>query len=351
MIKYLGSKRSMMPQLTAMAQASEARSAVDLFTGTTRVAQTFKRLGMQTIATDVASYSEVFAKTWIELDGDLVNRHELTDALAHLNAVTPRAGHFTEEYCVKARYFQPKNGERVDAARETIERDYRDSWLYHPLLTALIMAADRVDSTTGVQMAYLKAWARRSNAELVIQDPMLLTGAGKAIRGDAVALAATLPAVDLAYLDPPYNQHRYFGNYHVWETLVRWDNPEGYGIANKRLDTRDDANKSPFNSKTTMPSALASVIADLNCETLVLSYNNEAWLSRDELVAMCATKGHVEAFEIDSKRYIGSQIGVYNKAGDLVGKPGHHRNTEYLIMAGDKARIRRMVKAVEGSLG
>ena len=45
-----------------------------------------------------------------------------------------------------------------------------------------------------------------------------------------------LGPVDLMYLDPPYNQHRYFTNYHVWETLVRWDAPEHYGIACKRVD-------------------------------------------------------------------------------------------------------------------
>jgi adenine-specific DNA-methyltransferase len=57
----------------------------------------------------------------------------------------------------------------------------------------------------------------------------------------------------------------------------------------------------------------------------------------------------VVAFEVDSKRYVGSQIGIYNKSGDLVGKPGHPRNTEYLVMAGDKARIKRMMKAVDAT--
>ena len=56
-------------------------------------------------------------------------------------------------------------------------------------------------------------------------------------------------AVDLMYLDPPYNQHRYFTNYHIWETLVRWDAPEHYGIACKRIDSRDDATKSVFNAQ------------------------------------------------------------------------------------------------------
>ena len=51
------------------------------------------------------------------------------------------------------------------------------------------------------------------------------------------------------YLDPPYNQHRYFTNYHVWETLVRWDEPAHYGIACKRVDARDDSTRSVFNSK------------------------------------------------------------------------------------------------------
>ena len=54
--------------------------------------------------------------------------------------------------------------------------------------------------------------------------------------GDALELAPTLGSFDLAYVDPPYNQHRYFTNYHVWETLVAWDAPEAYGVARKRID-------------------------------------------------------------------------------------------------------------------
>ena len=46
---------------------------------------------------------------------------------------------------------------------------------------------------------------------------------------------------------PPYNQHRYFTNYHVWETLVRWDAPAHYGVACKRVDARDEVTRSPYN--------------------------------------------------------------------------------------------------------
>ena len=188
----------------------------------------------------------------------------------------------------QARYFQPENARRIDAARDCIESDYAGSPLYPLLLTSLIEAADRVDSTTGVQMAYVKQWSARSSNPLELRVPQLLEGPGRAVHGDAVTLAASLGHFDLAYLDPPYNQHRYFTNYHVWETLVAWDAPEAYGVARKRVDARDPSTHSAFNSKRTMPDALASAVAAVDCDLLVLSYNDEAWLAVDELEAMCA---------------------------------------------------------------
>ena len=110
-----------------------------------------------------------------------------------------------------------------------------------------MLAADRVDSTTGVQMAYLKQWAPRAHHDLELRRPDLIAGAGRTVRGDARQTVDGLEPVDLMYLDPPYNQHRYFTNYHIWETLVRWDAPEHYGVACKRVDSRDEATKSVFN--------------------------------------------------------------------------------------------------------
>ena len=171
-----------------------------------------------------------------------------------------RRGYFTRTFCEESRYLQPKNGQRVDAMRDHLAEHYADSPLFPVLLTALMLAADRVDSTTGVQMAYLKQWAPRALHDLELRVPELIDGPGEPCRGTRPQLVDTLPRVDLAYLDPPYNQHRYFTNYHVWETLVRWDEPEHYGIACKRLDARDDATKSVFNRKREMPGALCESI-------------------------------------------------------------------------------------------
>jgi adenine-specific DNA-methyltransferase len=168
-----------------------------------------------------------------------------------------------------------------------------------------------------------------------------LAGPGRAIRGDACQVAPTLPRVDLAYLDPPYNQHRYFTNYHVWETLVAWDAPEYYGVACKRVDARDPATHSAFNSKRTMPAALAQVIDGVDCELLVLSYNDEAWLTVAQLEALCAGRGEVRTLAFDSARYVGARIGIHDPAGRRVGQVSHLRNQEFVVVAGDPDVVAR----------
>jgi adenine-specific DNA-methyltransferase len=345
-IKYLGSKRALMPVLETLFAASGAATAVDLFTGTTRVAGSMKQAGMFVTAVDTASYSEVFSKTFIELDATEVELAELERAVAYLNSLPGSAGYFTEVFCEKARFFQVSNGQKIDAIRNAIESEFRNSWLYYPLLSSLLIAADKVDSTTGVQMAYLKSWSRRSFMELELKVPDLIAGRGASVRSDASEAVAAIGPIDLAYLDPPYNQHRYFGNYHIWETLVRWDNPDYYGIANKRLDARDPANKSPFNSKLTLPSALEKLISSLEAKTLILSYNNESWLSRRELTDMCAGFEQVKILDFDSKRYVGAKIGGYNQAGELVGKPGASRNLEHLVIAGPAKEVTTLTNSL-----
>jgi adenine-specific DNA-methyltransferase len=342
-IKYLGSKRRLVPVLGEMFSASGAVHALDLFTGTTRVAQELKRRGGIVTALDSARYSEVFARCYVETDADAVDRDELAAALARLDALDGRPGYFTETFCVASRYLKPENGERVDAIRDAIESDYAGSPLYPVLLTSLVEAADRVDSTVGVQMAYLKQWAPRAHQRLTLRAPELLPGPGVAVRADAVAAVGTLGAFDLAYLDPPYNQHRYFTNYHVWETLVAWDAPEHYGVACKRADARDDSTKSAFNRKREMPAALRACMEGVDARLVILSYNDESWMALDELLELGAARGDAVALAFDSARYVGARIGIHNPDGKRVGTVSHLRNLEYLVVCGERAALERVV--------
>jgi adenine-specific DNA-methyltransferase len=342
MIKYIGSKRRLVPVLGELLTRAGARTAVDLFTGTTRVAQEWKRRGAHVTAVDVARYSAVLAECFIATDADHVDVPALTEALCHLQSLPGTDGYVTETFSRRARYFQEDNARRIDAIRNTIEAE----WPGHPwrpvLLTSLLLAADRVDSTTGVQMAYLKQWSPRSYQPLELRVPELIAGGGSALRGDAVEVAAALPEVDLAYLDPPYNQHRYAGNYHVWETLMAWDRPDFYGVACKRVGLRGEEGISVFNRRREAPEAMAALVEGLRAEVLVISGSDEGWITVEDLADMASGRGSVEILAFDSRRYIGSQIGVFDPSGKRVGQAGRPRNTEFVVVAGPAKTVSRM---------
>ena len=170
--------------------------------------------------------------------------------------------------------------------------------------------------------------------------PDLLAGPGTAVRGDARALVGSpaLPDVDLAYLDPPYNQHRYDSNYHVWETLVAWDAPDHYGVACKRADLRDPATRSAFNGRRTMAPALAEVVDRVAAEVVVLSYNNESWLSlRGAPRTVCRLGVTSRCWPSTRPATWAPASGSTTRRAARSGTVSHLRNTEYVVLAGPRS--------------
>lgn len=333
MIKYIGSKRKLVPHILAQIQGlADVRSVCDLFTGTTRVAQACKHTGLYVVANDLASYSGVFADTYIATDADTLDLPRITALIDHLNHLPGNPGYFTRTFCEEARYFQPKNGARIDAIRAEIDRLELDPHERSILLTALVLAADRVDSTTGLQMAYLKQWAPRAHNDLELRLPQLIAGPGEAHQQDALAFAQEggTRNVELTYIDPPYNQHSYAGNYHVWETLVRNDAPEAYGVARKRVDIRGARN--PWNSKPRFRETFLALLAEIESRYLLVSFSNEGFVPTAEMETLMAEFGRVQRVDIDFRRYVGAQIGVHNPAGERVGTVSHTRNIEHLFL-------------------
>ncbi len=341
-IKYLGSKRLLVDAIVAAVNGfGDVRSALDLFSGTSRVGRALKTAGLFVTANDHLRFAATLARCYVESDAR-VWRAPAERLIEELSHVPPQAGYFTQTFCVDARNLQPHNGARVDAIRNAIAERGLAPELEAIALTSLMEAADRVDSTTGVQMAYLKQWADRSHNDLSLRVPELVEGPGRALSLEAEDAAAS--EVDVAYLDPPYNQHSYLGNYHMWETLVRWDAPESYGVANKRADCR--TYKNPFNSRVRMKDAFSRVIERLRARHLVVSFSDEGYLRREELEAMLAPRYHVRVVSTDFKRYVGAQIGIYNPRGEKVGRVSHLRNREMLFLASvDAAAAERAAAA------
>lgn len=300
------------------------------FAGSCRVGHALKKKGFFVIAGDYLTFAYTLAKSLIEADLTQYPPDRLKPIFEKLNSIQGKKSWFSDLYGQKARFFQPFNAEKIAAIREAIDYySQGDETLKAILLTSLLIAADKVDSTTGLQMAYLKEWAPRSYNPLRLEYPPLLPGPGLAYLGDALAMAPTLDA-EIAYLDPPYNQHSYIGNYHIWETLVLYDNPEVYGVALKRKDVKE--RKSAFNSKQNAKEALYKLIHALKTPYIILSFNNEGYLTKEELYSICTAKGPTLMLTRPHKRYIGAKIGIYNPKGEKVGIVSHTSNKEFLFV-------------------
>lgn len=337
MIKYLGSKRLLVGHLTEIIGGLPGvESVLDVFSGTARVGHALKAAGYAVVANDHNAYAHTIAQCYVQADRDALE-DRATKLLAELQATPPKPGYFTRTFCEQSRFFQPRNGAKVDAIRDRIDTLELDDDLRAVALVSLMEAADRVDSTTGVQMAYLKQWAPRAHKELELRLPDMLPGPGAARNLDAEAFVAEHDA-DLAYLDPPYNQHSFLGNYHIWETLIRWDAPEVYGIACKRVDCRE--RKSPFNSKRKIHDAMVRLLAAVRTRYIVVSFSNEGYIARDDMVELLSVHGDVTTREIAHGRYVGARIGIYNPTGEKVGKVGHLKNLEYVFVV-DTGRAAR----------
>jgi len=338
LIKYIGSKRLLVPLIVrTVAGLAGVGTVIDLFSGTARVGHALKRANYRVLANDHNAYAATLARCYVQADAaDWLA--EAARLVRELNALPGRYGYFTDTFCVRSRFFQPQNGERIDAIREAIARLALQPELEAIMLTSLMEAADRVDSTTGLQMAYLKEWSPRSYNDLSLRVPDLLPlslhGKGRACGLDAFEAAAALEG-DVAYVDPPYNQHSYLGNYHIWETLVRWDSPEVYGVACKPVDVRK--RRSVFNSRPRFREAFTRLLGDIRAPVILVSFSNEGYITREEILtalrALWGGSARVETIERDYKRYVGAQIGIYNPQGERVGRAGHLRNKEYLFVA------------------
>lgn len=306
----------------------------DLFSGTSRVAYAFKEGGYQVQANDLSYFGYLNALAYLGNEPEAIpeiNRH-----LEVMRSLTPEYGYFTETFCVRSRFFSVSNGQKIDACRKYLKGI--QTWIkpeYHAALTvSLIEAADRVDSTVGVQMAYLKKYAARALQPLALRNwDYFLPGESKVTQFDAVKLSGSVKA-DLVYLDPPYNSHSYFGNYHIWETLARGDEPEVYGVACKRVDTKES--KSDFTSKAKCLTSLETVVKNVEAPYVMVSFNNEGFIGEETMRSMLGKYGDVRVVEIPYQRYVGAKIGIHNPEGVAVGKVKSTENTEFLYILNKK---------------
>jgi len=354
-MNYIGSKYSLLEDIESVLEAHGVPKngvALDLFAGTGAVAQLLKLHGYVTYANDWQYYSYVTNVAFIEHNqfpgfSPLLAHHtwgsRIAEAapipieaysilgrdpidgslpchrvLSYLEQVPGKAGPFYEAYCCGGQagrmYYSRQNGLRIQAVRDVIETwshqglvsDKEKAWL----IACLLESADRVANTASVYGAYLKHVkdSAKKPMSLVALQPIASRHAAashKVFCEDGIRLLSQSnpDQFRLTYVDPPYNRRQYSSNYHVLETIAKWDvgqfQPRGVTGLRSRGEKRSD-----FCMTTRVKKAFRNLFERVTSEYLLFSYNNEGLLSKEDLLGLfeefCTT---VEFTEVKYKRF------------------------------------------------
>ncbi len=106
--------------------------------------------------------------------------------------------------------------------------------------------------------------------------------------------------IDILYLDPPYNERQYAPNYHILETIAKWDKPKIKGVTGMRPY---EEQKSEFCNAKTGIKALREIIEKNNFKHLLLSYNDEGIMPEKEILKLFNKSGKREIAEQNYQRY------------------------------------------------
>ncbi len=318
-MNYIGSKKSLLEFLENSIYQIVGKkdfTFLDLFAGTGAVGQHFKSKGHKVIANDLQYYSFVLNKNYIE-NHKILEFLELEKELRDLKdiALEKRAdfvckfldnldlkeGFIYNNYCLggtkdkefQRQYFSDKNGKKVDAIREKIENWKQENKIndseYYFLLATLIENIDKVANTASVYGAFLKKLKKSAQKEFFMQPAnFTLNDNNHSVFNEDIETLIETVKGDVLYLDPPYNHRQYATNYHLLETIAKYDNPKVVG----KTGLRDySSQKSKFSQKKDVRISFENIIQKANVKYIFLSYNNEGLMTEEEIKTIMSKRG------------------------------------------------------------
>lgn len=333
-MRYLGNKTRLLPFICRAVERLGIRPGVaaDPFAGTASVSRALKRMGWRVHAGDLMAASYALQVARVELDrtprfpADLV-----PDSTADGRTVSYRAfldrlrtlpgedGFITRQYTPAGAagrrhgrmYFTPENARRIDAIRRRIAEGGAggrlDRQQVQLLLASLIEAADRVANTTGVYASFVKSWQPNALRPLALRPLRPTPPAGgaagsTAFRGLAPELLCRVGAVDLLYLDPPYNGRQYPAYYHIPELLAAgWDPPPR--LRGKTGLIPDGDRRSDWCRKGKAEEALRRVLEAADARHILFSYNDEGILEAGSIEAALRERGRPDSYRRFGRAY------------------------------------------------
>ncbi len=338
LIPYIGNKRKLLPLIYRAVQqtaASAGASFVDFFAGSGVVSRWAKMAGYRVIANDWEPYATAINQCYVACNGPLAFEAlgGYTSAIEQLNGLPPKIGWVTEHLCPlddadldigrDRMFYMRKNGMRIDAIREQITA-WQDGGQIGERETACLLApllyqACYTSNTSGVFKGFHNGWGGQTGTalyriagDLRLSPPVFWDNGleNRVEREDAERLARRLAEeeIDIAYLDPPYNQHPYGSNYHVLNSIALWDKPAlsrqitPGSKAAIRTDWRSER-RSAYNYRDEASGAYERLLDAIRARYILTSYSTDGMIPLESLLESNVRRGHVSLVMQGYKRY------------------------------------------------
>ncbi|WP_378180285.1 DNA adenine methylase [Aquimarina sp. SS2-1] len=306
-MNYIGSKYKLSDFIKTTVEATVKGSLknkvfCDLFAGTGIVGRSFKNSVNQVISNDLEYYSYVLNRNYIGNHTFI----DVSDYITELNQLEGKKGFVYRNYCLGGsdrQYFSNPNGCKIDAVRMQIEKwkisKQINEDLYFFLLTSLLESADKVANTASVYGAYLKKLKKTAQKELNIVPANfdITRNKHKVHNRDSNALIKEIEG-DILYLDPPYNARQYGANYHVLNTIAKYDTFVPAGKTGLRPYKRSN-----YCKKGEVLIVFEELIKNSKFNYVFLSYNNEGLMTEEEIRKIMQRYGKYDLATIAYQRF------------------------------------------------
>ncbi len=332
LITYLGNKRRLLPLIgRGLAQVQQRLGgrklrAFDAFSGSGVVSRYMKQYCCELWSNDLEAYPATLNHCY------LANRSEveplqlpaLHQELLHTIRSNWAPGLIAELYAPQddtairpgeRAFYTRRNAIYLDTARQAIAQ--LPEAVQPFFLAPLLSEASVHTNTSGVFKGFYKNREgvgqfggsgrhalQRIMADIELPLPVFSRFECKyhVLQQDATAAARSLPELDVAYLDPPYNQHPYASNYFMLNLLLNYRRPEHLSSVS---GIPSGWNHSPYNSRRLVAGALQELLQALPTRFVLLSYNSEGFISMPEMLQLLQPDWSVELMEQDYATFRG----------------------------------------------
>ena len=335
-ITYIGNKRNLIGKIEGEVQEIEARLCrrlvcADLFSGSGIVARMLKKHSTLLIAKDLENYSYVLNSCYLTNRKDYPKEKcsKLRKKIEDLCSKEKVEGIITKNYAPKDDghikpgervFYTHENALLIDTYRKYIDDFVKEEDLKKFFLAPLITEASIHVNTSGVFKGFYKDkntgigcfGAAGQNAltriigRIELKEPVFssFNSDVEIYQKDSVQLSKELTDLDIAYLDPPYNQHPYGSNYFMLNLILK--NQLDVEVS-KVSGITQGWNRSAFNRKRSALDSMQEMIGNLKAKFIIVSYNSEGFISFNEMSEMLKQYGQLKTVEINYNTFRGSR--------------------------------------------